>query len=49
MKEDWIRTISQRYIELYEKVIGKPFKPETLSEAETYEKVADALKKLPAE
>ena len=43
MSEDWISTISGRYIELYEKLIGEPFKPEELSEEKTYEQVATAL------
>ncbi len=32
MEDDWIHTISQRYIELYEKVIGKPFKPQPVTD-----------------
>lgn len=32
MEDDWIHTISQRYIELYEKVIGKPFKPQPITD-----------------
>lgn len=47
MPPEWIQTISRRYIELYEKVIGRPFQPESLSEAETYERIVAALKKLP--
>lgn len=43
MSDDWVNTISHRYIELYEKVIGEPFKPEALSEEETYERVVKAL------
>lgn len=39
MSEDWIRTISGRYTELYEKLIGEPFKPEALSDEETYERI----------
>ena len=31
MTDDWIDTISKRYIDLYEKVIGKKFIPENLS------------------
>jgi len=46
MTEDWIDTISKRYIELYEKVIGAPFKPETKSEEATYDLVCEALTKL---
>jgi phosphoribosylaminoimidazole-succinocarboxamide synthase len=46
MSDEWIDTISKRYIELYEKVIGEPFKPEQKSEEETYDLVCEALKKL---
>ncbi|MBS1656134.1 MAG: phosphoribosylaminoimidazolesuccinocarboxamide synthase, partial [Bacteroidetes bacterium] len=46
MTDEWVNTISQRYIELYEKVIGTPFKPEPLSEQDTYERITEALKKL---
>jgi phosphoribosylaminoimidazole-succinocarboxamide synthase len=31
MTDEWIQTISQRYIELYERLIGQPFQPENLS------------------
>jgi len=44
MTDEWIDTISKRYIELYEKVIGEPFKPEQKSEEETYDLVCEALK-----
>jgi phosphoribosylaminoimidazole-succinocarboxamide synthase len=43
MSDAWIQTISRRYIELYEKVIGEPFKPVDLDEDETYEKIVEAL------
>lgn len=43
MTPEWIDTISQRYIELYEKVIGKPFQPERLSEEETKGRIEKAL------
>lgn len=46
MSEEWIETISKRYIELYEKVIGKTFVPEKLSDEETYERIVTALQKL---
>jgi phosphoribosylaminoimidazole-succinocarboxamide synthase len=46
MSDEWIDTISKRYIELYEKVIGESFKPEQQSEEETYDLVCEALKKL---
>lgn len=47
MSDEWIDTISKRYIELYEKVIGKPFVPEILSDDETVEKINNVIKKLP--
>jgi phosphoribosylaminoimidazole-succinocarboxamide synthase len=46
MSDEWIDTISKRYIELYEKVIGQPFKPEPLSEEETRSRIENSLKKL---
>lgn len=46
MTEEWIKTISNRYIELYEKVIGEKFVPQALSDEETYRKIMDALEKL---
>lgn len=46
MSDEWINTISGRYIELYEKVIGKKFVPEALSEQEVYDRVVNALNKL---
>jgi phosphoribosylaminoimidazole-succinocarboxamide synthase len=46
MSEEWIQTISKRYIELYEQIIGKPFKPESKSEAETFQLIGNTLKSL---
>ena len=46
MSEQWINTISGRYIELYEKVIGQPFKPESLSDEAITERVNAELKSL---
>ncbi|NCW13334.1 MAG: phosphoribosylaminoimidazolesuccinocarboxamide synthase, partial [Chitinophagia bacterium] len=46
MSPEWIDTISKRYIELYEQVIGEKFKPEALSDEVTYDLVCAALKKL---
>lgn len=43
MSDEWVQTISNRYIELYEKVIGEPFKPEPLSEKEIYQHTLEAL------
>lgn len=46
MTEGWIDIISQRYVELYEKLIGKTFAPENISEDETYNRVAAVLSSL---
>jgi len=46
MSDEWVNTISQRYIELYEKVIGEKFVPKQLSDEETYQLIIDSLKKL---
>ncbi|HUM65767.1 MAG TPA: phosphoribosylaminoimidazolesuccinocarboxamide synthase, partial [Chitinophagaceae bacterium] len=43
MTDEWVNTISQRYIELYEKVIGKKFEPQVISDEETYERIVKAL------
>lgn len=46
MSADWVNTISQRYIELYEKVIGVKFIPEELSEVEIFNCINISLGKL---
>lgn len=46
MTDEWISTISNRYIELYEKVIGEKFVPEILSDEETFSRVNAALRVL---
>ncbi len=46
MSADWIDTISKRYIELYEQVIGEKFVPQKLSDEETYDIVCTTLEKL---
>jgi phosphoribosylaminoimidazole-succinocarboxamide synthase len=46
MSDEWIATISSRYIELYEKVIGKKFIPEILSNDETYDRIVKTLNTL---
>jgi phosphoribosylaminoimidazole-succinocarboxamide synthase len=43
MKDDWVETISKRYVELYEKVIGEPFRPQPLSDEETYQRILYSL------
>jgi phosphoribosylaminoimidazole-succinocarboxamide synthase len=46
MTDEWITTISNRYIELYEKVIGGKFVPETLSDTETLNLIVVALQEI---
>lgn len=46
MSDEWIDTISKRYIELYEKVTGSAFIPENLSDKETEERIITSLSKL---
>jgi len=36
MSDEWVQTISQRYIELYEKVTGSKFQPEQLNDEQIY-------------
>ncbi|HAK10947.1 MAG TPA: phosphoribosylaminoimidazolesuccinocarboxamide synthase [Chitinophagaceae bacterium] len=45
MTDDWVQTISTRYIELYEKVIGQSFEPKALTDEETYSLITAALAK----
>jgi len=46
MSDAWIQTISNRYIELYEKIIGEKFVPVELSDEETERLVVEELEKL---
>ncbi len=46
MTSDWIDTISKRYIELFEKVSGKNFVPETISDDQLEEQVISSLQQL---
>ena len=46
MSEEWIQTISKRYIELYEQIIGEAFKPESKSDTETFQLIRNALNNL---
>lgn len=48
MNDEWVQTISQRYIDLYEKLIGRSFVPESLSEDETYNRIIASLQQLEA-
>lgn len=46
MTDEWVHTISRRYIDLYEKLIGAAFEPMPLSEKETFARIEAALEKL---
>lgn len=46
MSDEWIDTISKRYIELYEILIGAKFKPQQWSHGEVEHAVVNELKKL---
>jgi phosphoribosylaminoimidazole-succinocarboxamide synthase len=48
MSDEWITTISKRYIELYEKVIGENFVPEPLTDEEITQRVNVSLQQLHA-
>ncbi|MEY3687989.1 MAG: hypothetical protein RIR84_830, partial [Bacteroidota bacterium] len=46
MTDEWIQIISNRYIELYEKLIGEKFNPIALSDEETASRINEAIKNL---
>jgi phosphoribosylaminoimidazole-succinocarboxamide synthase len=46
MSDEWVDTISKRYIELYEKVIGQPFVPTPISEKDLFNNICEALDRL---
>lgn len=46
MTDEWVDTISKRYIELYEQVIGEPFRPQSLSDEETYQRALYSVSNL---
>jgi phosphoribosylaminoimidazole-succinocarboxamide synthase len=46
MSDGWIETISERYIELYERVIGEKFQPEPLSADEITKRVNSSLESI---
>ncbi len=48
MSDEWVQTISGRYIELYEQLTGKKFIPQSFSEEETYGQIIAALKDIHA-
>jgi phosphoribosylaminoimidazole-succinocarboxamide synthase len=43
MTDEWVETISKRYIELYERVTGKTFVPLQLSDENIFSKIEAAL------
>jgi phosphoribosylaminoimidazole-succinocarboxamide synthase len=44
MSDEWVKTISERYINLYEKLIGEQFLPQTITPDETYQRIVESLK-----
>jgi len=48
MSDEWISIIRNRYIELYEKLIGEKFVPEKLTDEETKERIVSSLQKISA-
>lgn len=48
MSDDWVDTISRRYIELYEKVIGEKFVPLPVTDQEIQQSVEQSLRRLSA-
>lgn len=46
MTDEWVETISKRYIELYEKVIGEKFIPQQLSDEEITARVNKSLERI---
>ena len=46
MTDEWIDIISNRYIELYEKLIGKKFVPQTLTDEETHDRIIASLNEI---
>lgn len=45
MSDEWVETISNRYIELFEKVTGSSFEPQQLSEQEVYSRIVASIGK----
>lgn len=46
MSDEWVETISRRYIELYENIIGETFVPEPLSDDLVFSRINDALQQI---
>jgi phosphoribosylaminoimidazole-succinocarboxamide synthase len=45
MSDEWVETISNRYIELYEHVTGLQFEPEQLRTEEAFQKISSSIQK----
>lgn len=45
MSDEWVETISNRYIELYERVTGSKFEPQQLGKEETFQKISNSIQK----
>jgi phosphoribosylaminoimidazole-succinocarboxamide synthase len=43
MSDEWVETISNKYIELYEKLTGQKFEPMQLDDEEVYGRIVEAL------
>jgi phosphoribosylaminoimidazole-succinocarboxamide synthase len=46
MTDEWVEIISQRYIELFERVTGSKFNPVSLSDEEVYDSIVEVLRKM---
>ncbi len=46
MNTEWVNTISERYIELYEKVTGEKFVPQEWTEEQTYQSIVTELERI---
>ena len=49
MDDEFVESVSRRYIELYEKITGKPFQKQEISQQMILETVSSELSRLPAE
>jgi phosphoribosylaminoimidazole-succinocarboxamide synthase len=43
MSDEWVETISNKYIELYEKLTGHAFEPMQLDDEQVYQQIVSAL------
>jgi phosphoribosylaminoimidazole-succinocarboxamide synthase len=46
MTDEWINTISSRYTDLYELIIGAPFKPEPMTQDQTKLKILEVIDRI---